>query len=55
MFFLLYQSDFAGITAVLSNWCLTCDSMLSSIEQQVSPYEQIFGKLRKTVVVYWVI
>lgn len=30
------QSDFAGITAVLSNWCLTCDSMLSSIECQAT-------------------
>lgn len=30
------QSDFAGITSVLSNWCLTCDSMLSSIEQQAT-------------------
>ena len=32
----VFQSDFAGITAVLSNWCLTCDAMLSSIEYQVS-------------------
>lgn len=30
------QSDFAGITAVLSNWCLTCDAMLSSIEYQAT-------------------
>ena len=32
----VFQSDFAGITAVLSNWCLTCDAMLSSIEYQVT-------------------
>ncbi len=50
---MLFQSDFAGITAVLSNWCLTCDSMLSSIEQQVSPCEQVFVKLRITGFMYW--
>jgi len=29
------QSDFGGIVRVLSNWCDTCDTMLSCIETQV--------------------
>ena len=28
------QSDFGGIVRVLSNWCDTCDTMLSCIETQ---------------------
>jgi len=34
------QSDFGGIVTVLSNWCDTCDSVLSSIETQVEKLNQ---------------